>query len=51
MPLSVSMLSALRSNKNMMLDKSMRFRKTIGGYEWSNDKLFKFPKATEKELE
>ncbi|TXG38685.1 hypothetical protein [Seonamhaeicola maritimus] len=50
MPLAESMLSTLKSNRNIMLDKSRRFRKTVGGYAWSKDELIDFPKASKKEL-
>ncbi|TWO33248.1 hypothetical protein E1J38_004950 [Seonamhaeicola sediminis] len=50
MPLSESMLSTLKSNKNIMLDKSRRFRKTKGGYKWSNNQLPNLPKVSENEL-
>ncbi len=32
MPLGESMISTVKSNKSIMLDKSKRFRKTLGGY-------------------
>lgn len=49
MSLGGSMLSTLKSNKSIMLDKSKRFRKTLGGY--SNKRAqYDFPKATPKQL-
>ncbi|GAB5565820.1 MAG: hypothetical protein Wins2KO_28830 [Winogradskyella sp.] len=46
MPLSESMISTLKSNKNIMLDKSKRFRKTLGGYNKCTRGNFNFPKAS-----
>ena len=50
MPFSESMLSTLRSNKAMKLDKTKRFRKTLGGYDWSTSMQFNFSKTTPQEL-
>lgn len=51
MPLGESMISILRSNKNIMLEKSKRFRKTLGGYG-KNDKMeYNLPKATPEQLQ
>ena len=50
MPLGESMISILKSNKNIMLDKSRRFRKNKGSFDWSKDQLIDFPKASEGEL-
>lgn len=50
MPFVESMISTLKSNKAIMLDKSRRFRKTKGGYNWSKNTLKPLPKASEKEL-
>ncbi len=50
MPFAESMISALKSNKAIMLDKSRRFRKTKGSYDWSKNTLRNLPKATEQEL-
>ncbi len=46
MPLSESMISTLKSNKNIMLDKSKRFRKTLGGYNKGTRGNFNFAKAS-----
>ena len=51
MPLVESMLSVIRSNKAIMLDKSMRFRKTLGGYDKVKDQQFNLPKATPQQLQ
>ena len=50
MPLGESMRSTLKSNKNIMLDKSKRFRKTLGGYDKKRKMEFDYPKATPKQL-
>ncbi len=50
MPFVESMLSVLRSNKSIMLDKSKRFRKTLGYNNEPKKQQFNFPKATPKEL-
>lgn len=44
------MQSTLKSNKSIMLDKSKRFRKTLGGYDKNRKVEFNFPKATPKKL-
>ena len=46
MPFVESMMSVLRSNKSIMLDKSSHFKKTSGGYESTKPDLFDFPRAT-----
>ena len=46
MPLSESMLSVIKSNKSIMLDKSKRFRKTLGGYDTKEKSKFNFPEAS-----
>ena len=46
MPLGESMISSIKSNKRIMLDKSKRFRKTLGGYGDSHKTEYDFPKAT-----
>lgn len=51
MPLGESMLSTLKSNKRIMLDKSKRFRKTLGGYGERNKTEYNLPKATPELLE
>ena len=50
MPLGESMRSTLKSNKSIMLDKSKRFRKTLGGYDKSRKTEYNLPKATPKQL-
>ena len=50
MPLGGSMISTLKSNKNIMLDKSRRFRKTLGGYDKRRKVEYNFPKATPQQL-
>lgn len=50
MPLAESMISSLKSNKSVMLDKSKRFRKTLGGYDKGRKGNFDFPKATPEML-
>jgi hypothetical protein len=50
MPFSESMISVLKSNKNIMLDKSKRFRKTLGGYDKKRKIQYDFPKATPEQL-
>ena len=46
MPLGESMISTVKSNKNIMLDKSHHFRKTHGGYGSGKKDQFDFPEAT-----
>lgn len=50
MPFGESFLTSIKSNKSIMLDKSMRFRKTLGGFDGSKSSEFNFPKATQEEL-
>ncbi|SFZ93715.1 hypothetical protein SAMN05428642_103292 [Flaviramulus basaltis] len=50
MPFGESFISTLKSNKSIMLDKSRRFRKTSGGFDWSKSKLHNLPKASPKQL-
>lgn len=50
MPLGESMVSVLKSNKNIMLDKSKRFRKTLGGYGKNGKVEYNLPKATPEQL-
>lgn len=50
MPTGESMISTLKSNKNVMLDKSRRFRKTLGGYGKNRKTEYDFPKATPEQL-
>jgi len=51
MPLGESMISSLRSNKSIKLDKSSRFKKTLGGYEKNRTTEFDFPVARPELLE
>ncbi|WP_296313578.1 hypothetical protein [Winogradskyella sp. UBA3174] len=50
MPPGESMISALKSNKSVMLDKSRRFRKTLGGYGKNRKTEYNLPKATPQQL-
>lgn len=50
MPLGESMRSTLKSNKSIMLDKSKRYRKTLGGYDKNRKIEFNLPKATPEQL-
>lgn len=50
MPLGESMLSTLRSNKSIMLDKSKRFRKTLGGYGPKRKVQYDLPSASSAQL-
>jgi len=50
MPLAESMISSLKSNKRVMLDKSKRFRKTLGGYDKNRKRNYDFPEATPEML-
>jgi len=50
MPLGESMISTIKSNKNIMLDKSKRFRKTLGGYNKNRTTEYNLPKATPEQL-
>jgi|TARA_R100001369_G_scaffold31211_5_gene55393 hypothetical protein len=49
-PPGESMISALKSNKSVMLDKSRRFRKTLGGYGKNRKTEYNLPKATPQQL-
>lgn len=40
MPFGESFISTLKSNKSIMLDKSRRFIKTPGGFDWSKSQQF-----------
>ena len=51
MPLGESMISSLKSNKSIRLDKTSRFRKTPGGYEKNKTIVYDFPEATPELLE
>nr|WP_321231860.1 hypothetical protein [uncultured Psychroserpens sp.] len=51
MPLGESMISSLKSNKNIKLDKSSRFKKTLGGYGKNRKVTFDFPEASPELLE
>ncbi|WP_298900366.1 hypothetical protein [uncultured Psychroserpens sp.] len=46
MPLGESMISSLKSNKSIRLDKSSRFKKTLGGYGKNAKSEFDFPEAS-----
>ncbi|WP_178990163.1 hypothetical protein [Winogradskyella schleiferi] len=50
MPLGESMISVVNSNKRIMLDKSKRFRKSLGGYGKSRKPEYDFPKAAPEQL-
>ena len=50
MPLGESMQSTVKSNKRIMLDKSKRFRKTLGGYGKNRKVEYDFPEATPEQL-
>ena len=50
MSLGESMISTLNSNKNIMLDKSKRFKKTLGGYNPEAKTEYNFPKTSAKQL-
>ncbi|WP_299338456.1 hypothetical protein [uncultured Psychroserpens sp.] len=51
MPLGESMISSLKSNKSITLDKSSRFKKTLGGYGKNRKHEFNFPDASPQLLE
>nr|WP_321245726.1 hypothetical protein [uncultured Psychroserpens sp.] len=51
MPTGQSMLSSLKSNKSIALDKSKRFKKTLGGYGKNRKPEYDFPKAKPELLE
>ncbi len=44
------MISTVKSNKSIMLDKSKRFRKTLGGYNKHRKVEYSFPEATPEYL-
>ncbi|WP_400076847.1 hypothetical protein [Winogradskyella sp. R77965] len=50
MSLGESMISTMKSNKSIMLDKSKRFKKTLGGYGKNKKLEYDFPTATPKQL-
>ncbi|WP_458628911.1 hypothetical protein [Winogradskyella sp. PC D3.3] len=50
MPLGESMISFIKSNRSIMLDKSKRFRKTLGGYGLKRKTEYNLPKATPEQL-
>jgi len=50
MPVGEYMFSSLKSNKSIMLDKSSRFKKTLGGYGDLDKSQFDFPKVTPEDL-
>ncbi|WP_299228569.1 hypothetical protein [uncultured Psychroserpens sp.] len=45
MPLGESMISSLKSNKSITLDKTSRFKKTLGGYGRKKKVEFDFPEG------
>lgn len=45
------MISSLKSNKSIKLDKTSRFRKTLGGYGKNKKTEFDFPEANPELLE
>lgn len=51
MPFGESFQATIRSNKSIMLDKSKRFRKTLGGFDWSKSPKINFPHASPEQLE
>ena len=51
MPLGESMISTLKSNNKIKLDKSKRFRKTLGGYNKKKKVEYNLPTATPEQLE
>ncbi len=51
MPFGESFLRTIKNNKSIMLDKSRRFRKTPGSFDWSESQQFKFKKTTPEQLE
>ena len=51
MPLGESMISSLKSNKSIKLDKTSRFKKTLGGYGKNRKSEFNFPKASPELLD
>lgn len=50
MPFGESFQSTIRSNKSIMLDKTKRFRKTFGSFNWLKSGQFHFPKASPEQL-
>lgn len=50
MSLGGSMASTLKSNKSIMLDKSKRFRKSLGGYGKKRKIEYDLPEANPKLL-
>lgn len=51
MPLGESMISTVKSNKSIRLDKSKHFRKSLGGYNKDRKVIKDLPKASSKQLE
>ncbi|KAA5824193.1 hypothetical protein FPF71_11310 [Algibacter amylolyticus] len=51
MPFGESFQSTIKSNKSIMLDKSRRFRKTLGGFDWSKSPRLNLPESTPEQLE
>lgn len=50
MPGGEYIFSSLKSNKSIMLDKTKRFKKTLGGYGYVNKAQFDLPEATPEVL-
>ncbi|PKQ43768.1 hypothetical protein [Confluentibacter flavum] len=50
MPFGESFQSTIRSNKSIMLDKTKRFVKTPGSFDWTKSQQFNFPKSTPRQL-
>ncbi|MDT0559357.1 hypothetical protein RM697_11890 [Ichthyenterobacterium sp. W332] len=50
MPLGESMISIVRSNKRIMIDKSKHFRKSLGGYGPKQKVAYDFPQASDQEI-
>lgn len=46
MPFGESFITNIKSNKSIMLDKSKRFKKTLGGFDSSKTNQFDFPEST-----
>ncbi|MCF7560965.1 hypothetical protein L3X39_09990 [Sabulilitoribacter multivorans] len=51
MPFGESFLSTIKSNKSIMLDKSRRFRKSKGSFDWSKSPQLNLPNSTSEQLE
>lgn len=51
MPFGESFNSTIKSNKSIMLDKSRRFRKSMGGYDILESKYLNSIKAHPKQMQ